>query len=96
MITIAINGFGRIGKTFLRTLLANPASFAQIKVAVINVGKADPQAAAYAFKYDSIMGTLPFAIDYRDNKLYITIWLLLLSLNLILQKHPGMIMLSIG
>lgn len=71
MIAIAINGFGRIGKTFLRTLLADPACFDLLKVAVINVGKADPQAAAYALKYDTLMGTLPFNVEYRDKKLYI-------------------------
>lgn len=85
MITIAINGFGRIGKTFLRTLLADPASFAQIKVAVINVGKADPQAAAYALKYDTLMGTLPFNIEYRDKKLYIDD----MSIDIIAELDPA-------
>lgn len=71
MIKIAINGFGRIGKTFLRTLLAQPDCFTKITVAVINVGKGDIQAAAYALKYDTVMGTLPQSIEFKNGKLYI-------------------------
>ncbi|MBA3954141.1 type I glyceraldehyde-3-phosphate dehydrogenase [Candidatus Dependentiae bacterium] len=84
MINIAINGFGRIGKTFLRTLLAEPECFKKITVAVINVGKGDIQAAAYALKYDTIMGTLPQAIEYKNGKLYIDSY----SIDVITELDP--------
>ncbi|HQV01701.1 MAG TPA: type I glyceraldehyde-3-phosphate dehydrogenase, partial [Bacteroidia bacterium] len=51
MIHIAINGFGRIGRTLLRQLLQMP----QIKIVAIN-DLADAQTLAHLFKYDSIHG----------------------------------------
>ena len=45
---IAINGFGRIGKNFLRTILADSAALKVLNVVVINVGKGDPEATALA------------------------------------------------
>ncbi len=68
---IAINGFGRIGKTFLRTLLVDSSTHKAIEVAVINVGKGDPQAAALALKYDTLMGTYPGPVEYKDEKLFV-------------------------
>lgn len=69
MIRIAINGFGRIGKNFLRALLADKKALSHIQVAVINVGKGDPQAAAVALKYDTLMGTYPGTVTYKDGML---------------------------
>lgn len=81
---IAINGFGRIGKTFLRTLLADKQALKAIDVAVINVGKGDPQAAALALKYDTLMGTYPGHVEYKDGKLHVDE----LSIPLISQLNP--------
>jgi glyceraldehyde 3-phosphate dehydrogenase len=73
MITIAINGFGRIGKSFLRTLLTKGDQdiVKKIKIAVINIGKGDIQSAVYALKYDTLMGTLPYTIEFTDTMLSI-------------------------
>lgn len=68
---IAINGFGRIGKTFLRALLADSKALEVLEIAVINVGKGDPSAAAFALKYDTLMGTYPGSISYKDGKLHV-------------------------
>lgn len=68
---IAINGFGRIGRTFLRTILEDPASIEALEVAAINIGPAPRDAVAYAFKYDSVMGTFPARVMMRENELYI-------------------------
>lgn len=68
---IAINGFGRIGKTFLRTILRDKKVAQKLHVAVINVGNGDPRAAALAFKYDSVMGTFPGSVEYKEGKLII-------------------------
>ncbi|RYZ95133.1 MAG: type I glyceraldehyde-3-phosphate dehydrogenase, partial [Sphingobacteriaceae bacterium] len=46
---IAINGFGRIGRIFLRNILKNPA----IQVIAIN-DLTDTQTLAHLFKYDSV------------------------------------------
>jgi glyceraldehyde 3-phosphate dehydrogenase len=53
MIKVGINGFGRIGRTFLRTALQNP----QIKVVAIN-DLAAVEVMAHLLKYDSVHGVL--------------------------------------
>lgn len=69
MVTIAIQGFGRIGRTFLRVLLADPQAWQQIRVAVINIGPAKPEMVLHSFKYDSLMGTYRGEVNYRDGML---------------------------
>ncbi len=68
---IAINGFGRIGRTFLRTILEDPAAIQTVEVVAINIGPAPRDSVAYAFKYDSVMGIFPAPVIVRDNELYI-------------------------
>ena len=71
MITIAINGFGRIGRSFLRTVMQDKNALKQIHVAVINIGPANPDSVAHMFKYDSIMGTFPGSVEMKNNTLNI-------------------------
>lgn len=71
MITIALNGFGRIGRTFIRTLMLDPRARKHIKVAVINIGPAKKEYVAHMFKYDTIMGTFDGSVTMRQNKLII-------------------------
>ena len=59
MIKVAINGFGRIGRVFLRTVLNNP----EIEVVAIN-DLASPEIMSHLFKYDSIHGVLDIEADY--------------------------------
>ncbi|MGD1997735.1 MAG: glyceraldehyde 3-phosphate dehydrogenase NAD-binding domain-containing protein [Candidatus Dependentiae bacterium] len=66
---IAINGFGRIGRTVLRRLLSQQNS--PLRVAAINVGPADPAHCAHLFKYDSTMGIWPTDVTYADDILHI-------------------------
>lgn len=71
---IAINGFGRIGRTFLRTLLLDERAgknieIVPIEIVAINVGPSDPAQSAYFFKYDSVMGVYPHAVEYKDGHL---------------------------
>ncbi len=66
---IAVNGFGRIGKTFVRAFLAD--SQVGHELVAINVGKADKELAALAFKYDTLLGTYPGTVEYKDNTLII-------------------------
>lgn len=54
---IAINGFGRIGRNFLRTILQDPRARHHIEVVTINIGPSTPTYVAHAFKYDTLMGT---------------------------------------
>lgn len=68
---IAINGFGRIGKNFLWTLLRDKKVLEKITIAAINIGPAKKELVAYLFKYDSILGTFPGNVSVRDNYLHI-------------------------
>ena len=68
---IAINGFGRIGKTFLRTILLDEKASKKIDVKTINIGKGSFDLVAHSFKYDSIMGTFPGNVYTEGNMLYI-------------------------
>lgn len=71
MITIALNGFGRIGRTFIRTIVLNPQARKHIKIAAINIGPAKKEYVAHMFKYDTIMGTFPGTVTMKKNKLVI-------------------------
>src|SRR5437762_14140041 len=52
---IAINGFGRIGRNFLRAVLLDPNAERVLKVAAINIGPARLDMVAHMFKYDTLM-----------------------------------------
>jgi len=64
---IGINGFGRIGRNFLRTILADQKAKNEIPVVAINIGPASPEAAAHLLKYDSLLGTYPGTIELQDD-----------------------------
>jgi glyceraldehyde 3-phosphate dehydrogenase (phosphorylating) len=71
MIRIALNGFGRIGKTFVRALLADQKARQEVALVAINVGPADPACSAYIYKYDTILGTYQGSVDYSNGILTI-------------------------
>lgn len=56
---VAINGFGRIGRNFLRCVLQDPIAREVFRVVAINSGPAKKEFLAHMFKYDTIMGTYP-------------------------------------
>ena len=52
---VGINGFGRIGRNYLRALLA---SGADLEIVAVN-DLSDPKGLAHLLKYDSVTGRLP-------------------------------------
>ncbi|MGF1480547.1 MAG: type I glyceraldehyde-3-phosphate dehydrogenase [Cyanophyceae cyanobacterium] len=68
MIRVAINGFGRIGRNFLRCWLTRENS--QLEVVGIN-DTSDPKTNAHLLKYDSMLGTLDADIDFDENSLIV-------------------------
>lgn len=68
---IAINGFGRIGRTFLRTIMLDAAALKKINIVAINIGPSDPHGIAHLFKYDSIMRTFPGSVHCDGSTLTI-------------------------
>ena len=64
MVRVAINGFGRIGRTFMRSAFGHP----DFEVVAINdLGSLDNL--AYLLKYDSVYGRSPFSVDIEGDKL---------------------------
>ena len=68
MIRVAINGFGRIGRNFLRCWLGRQNS--QLEVVGIN-DTSDPKTNAHLLKYDSMLGKLSADIDSDDNSIIV-------------------------
>ena len=69
MIRVAINGFGRIGRNFMRCWLGREDS--KIELVAIN-DTSDPKTNAHLLKYDTMLGTLKNAdISADDNSIII-------------------------
>jgi len=67
MIRVAINGFGRIGRNTLRTILSRKED---IKVVAIN-DLADSKTLGHLFKYDSVHGPYQGEVINQDGKIII-------------------------
>lgn len=68
MVRVAINGFGRIGRNFLRCWLGRENS--GIELVGIN-DTSDPKTNAHLLKYDSMLGTLDADIKADENSLIV-------------------------
>ena len=79
---IAINGFGRIGRCFLRAAHARPD--AGIEIVGIN-DLAPAENLAYLLKYDTVYGRVPFEVVHGENALVIEGK----SIPLIQEKDPA-------
>lgn len=66
MIRVAINGFGRIGRNFMRCWLGRENS--HIEVVAIN-DTSDPRTNSHLLKYDSMLGKFNADISYDDNSI---------------------------
>lgn len=60
---IAVNGFGRIGRNFVRALMQDEQARKSITLVAINIGPGDRESIPYIFKYDTLMGTFPGAVS---------------------------------
>ena len=63
---IAINGFGRIGRSVFRVITQRPES--EIEIAAIN-DLADDEMARYLLNYDTVMGVFPGPVTVTDGHL---------------------------
>lgn len=66
MANVAINGFGRIGRTFLRMALEHP----DFEIVAIN-DLGDVNMLAYLLKYDTAYGRAPFSVEVVEGGLMI-------------------------
>lgn len=67
---IAINGFGRIGRTVLRAWTARESLHETIEIAAINE-IADPETVAHLARYDSTHGRFPGTVTGTDDSLQV-------------------------
>ena len=79
MITIAINGFGRIGRRVFRLALGHP----QICVVAIN-DLADAKTLSHLLKYDSIHGVLTDTVSHDENHIIVND----VAIPLYRETHP--------
>lgn len=68
---VAISGFGRIGRTFLRTVLCDKEAQKKITIVAINIGPGKLEYVAHMFKYDTLMGTYPGEVYLKDGDLFV-------------------------
>lgn len=71
MIRVVINGFGRIGRTFLRCLLRDKSTLEKIQIVAINIGNSSVENTAHMFKYDTLMGTFSSSVTMEKDELII-------------------------
>jgi len=63
---VAINGFGRIGRAFVRQVWDRP----DVEIVAINdLGSLENL--AYLLRYDSVYGRAPFSVEIADGKMVI-------------------------
>ena len=67
MVTVAINGFGRIGRSFFRAALASSDDLSIVAVNDLT----DPKALAHLLKYDSVSGRLPVSVEAADGAIIV-------------------------
>jgi glyceraldehyde 3-phosphate dehydrogenase len=79
MITIAINGFGRIGRRVFRLALQHP----QIEIVAIN-DLADAKTLSHLLKYDSIHGVLNLDVAFDEKHILVDG----ISIPLYTENHP--------
>ncbi len=70
-ITVAINGFGRIGRSFLRSVMQNPDARKKLNIVAINTGPSRPEHLDILFKFDSVMGQFQGNVTLSDHALSI-------------------------
>src|SRR3954466_6319170 len=65
-VRVGINGFGRIGRSFYRAILARGAS-AGIELVAVNDPFGDSETMAFLLKHDSVGGLLPNEVKVSDS-----------------------------
>ena len=70
MMRVAINGLGRIGRSFLRCVEKDKIHN-KIEIVAINIGNSKPEYVAHMFKYDTLMGKFEGEVAIKEDELVI-------------------------
>lgn len=81
MVRVAINGFGRIGRSFFRAALSDPRG---VEIVAINDLTA-PEVLAHLLKYDSVGGRLPVSVDVGEEAVIVNG----LAIPVFAERDPG-------
>lgn len=84
---IAINGFGRIGRNFLRVVMADQRAKNTLEIVAINIGPGKPEMLAHLFKHDTLMGQFPGNVEYDDGVLVVDG----VAIRILTEKDPQQI-----
>jgi len=72
MARLAINGFGRIGRGFLRAYLRGQAAGAKREIDIVAINDlTSPENLAYLLKYDTVYGRAPFSVGVQGTSLVV-------------------------
>ena len=77
---IAINGFGRIGRAFMRAAHGNK----EIEIVAVN-DLTSPENLAYLLKYDTVYGRAPFSVEAKGAALIVDA----VTIPVLSEKDPG-------
>jgi len=69
-VRVGINGFGRIGRSYVRSLLGSAGAAGAIDVVLVN-DITDVKTLAHLLRYDSIHGRFPGKVEERDNQIVV-------------------------
>ncbi|MFQ5970477.1 MAG: type I glyceraldehyde-3-phosphate dehydrogenase [Nitrososphaerales archaeon] len=83
---LAINGFGRIGRSFVRAAIKDKDFLNTIDIVAIN-DLTDGKTLAHLFKYDSIFGKFEGIVDVNDNVLSLDS----LQIKVLSQRDPALL-----
>ncbi len=85
---VAINGFGRIGRSFLRACFSDKTFLQQIEIVAINVGPSNIEHVAHMFKYDTFMGMFHGTVSLEKNILCINGYKIKLIAQMTIEQLP--------
>ncbi len=82
---IAINGFGRIGRNFIRAVFQDKQALQVIETVAINLGPMKPEAAQHLFTYDTFLGKYSGSVVLENTTLIIDGY----AIKLITEMDPS-------
>jgi glyceraldehyde 3-phosphate dehydrogenase len=85
---LAINGFGRIGRSFIRVALKDKEFMELIDIVAIN-DTTDAKTLAHLFKYDSVFGKFDGTVEANDNGNVAILLINNVPINVISEKDPA-------